>query len=359
MSMRKVVVGTVSVVAVVVALAALFGDRLLIRFMQRQVEANLGGGAFQQYADGLNVVLCGSGSPMPDPTRAGPCVAVIAGKRIVIVDVGSGSVRNLARFGIPVGQVEDLLLTHFHSDHIDGLGELALQRWAGGTRSTPLPVHGPAGVESVVDGFNLAYRHDFGYRVAHHGAATLPPSGAGVAAMPFALPAPGEGVVVIDADGLKVTAFVVDHAPVAPAVGYRFDYRGRSVVISGDTVKSDNLMAFAQNTDLLVHEALAIHLVDIISNGAHAVGARGMEKISKDIHDYHVTPVQAAEIAQTVGAKHLLYYHIVPALPVRRLEKMFVDGVSDVYDGPYTVGRDGTWIQLPENSTEVKVRRRG
>lgn len=358
--MKKKVLMTVAVVVVLgLAFAALFGDRLLVKVMQRQVHAMLSGESFKQYADGLNVVLCGAGSPMPDPTRAGPCVAVIAGERIVIVDVGSGSVRNLARAGIPVGRVEDLLLTHFHSDHIDGLGELALQRWAGGTRATPLPVHGPEGVQSVVEGFNLAYRHDFGYRVAHHGAATLPPGGAGATAVPFAVPAPGEGRVVIDADGLRVTAFLVSHAPVAPAVGYRFDYRGRSVVISGDTVKSDNLLQFAKGTDLLVHEALAVHLVDIITAGAHEAGAKGMEKISVDIHDYHVTPVQAAEIAQAAGARHLLYYHIVPALPVRRLEKLFVDGVSDVYDGPFTVGRDTTWIQLPEGSTDVLVRRRG
>lgn len=356
---KKILVGVALVIVLGLGFLALFGDRLLLRVMQRQVHAMLSGASFQAYGEGLNVVLCGAGSPMPDPTRAGPCVAVIAGQRIVIVDVGSGSVRNLARAGIPVGQVEDLLLTHFHSDHIDGLGELMLQRWAGGARDTPLPVHGPEGVESVVEGFNTAYRHDFGYRVAHHGAATIPPGGAGGAALPFPLPAEGEGHVVIDADGLRVTAFRVSHAPIEPAVGYRFDYRGRSVVISGDTVKSANLLEFARGTDLLVHEALAIHLVDVVTAGAQQAGARNMERITVDIHDYHTTPVQAAELAQAAGVRHLLYYHLVPALPVRRLEKLFVEGVAEVYGGPFTVGRDTTWIQLPEGSTEVLLRRRG
>jgi ribonuclease Z len=357
--MRRRWLAVAATVVVLLAVSAIFGDRVLLRAMQRQVVSNLSGAAFAQYADGLNIVLCGAGSPMPDPKRAGPCVAVVAGARIVVVDVGSGAVRNFPQLGLPPGRVEALLLTHFHSDHIDGLGELMLQRWAGGARDTPLPVHGPAGVEPIVDGFNLAYGHDFGYRVAHHGPDVIPPQGAGAQAFPFAMPGDGEGRVVFDDDGLKITAFAVTHAPVEPAVGYRIDYRGRSAVISGDTIKSDNLARFAQDVDLLVHEALAIHLVDVITAGARAADAPHMAQITLDIHDYHATPVQAAELAQAVRAKHLLYYHIVPALPLRRLEKLFVQGVSQVYDGPVTVGRDGTWIQLPQGSSDVRLRRRG
>ena len=355
---RTLLVGAV-VALLVLAFAAIFGDRMLLRAMHKQVVSTLSGEAFAQYADGLNIVLCGAGSPMPDPDRAGPCVAVIAGERIVVIDVGSGAVRNLAQLGLPVGRVEALLLTHFHSDHIDGLGELMLQRWAGGSRDTPLPVHGPAGVESIVDGFNMAYGHDFGYRVAHHGAKVIPPSGAGARAFAFVMPGEGEERVVLDGGGLRITAFSVTHAPVEPAVGYRVEYRGRSAVISGDTIKSDNLARFAQDVDLLVHEALAVHLVDIITGGARVADAPNMAQIMLDIHDYHTTPVQAAELAQAVRAKHLLYYHIVPALPLKRLEKLFVQGVSEVYDGPVTVGRDGTWFQLPENSDQVVLRRRG
>ncbi len=355
---RKWKIGLAVLVALVVSVA-LFGDHVLLRAMQRMVATNLSGETFARFDDGLNIVLCGSGSPMPDPTRAGPCVAVVAGGSIFVIDVGSGAMRNFPELGLPPGRVEALLLTHFHSDHIDGLGELMLQRWAGGARDTPLPVHGPAGVESVVDGFNMAYSHDFGYRVAHHGPQVVPPQGAGAQAFPFAMPGDGEGLLVLDRDGVRITAFTVTHAPVAPAVGYRIDYRGRSAVISGDTIRSDNLARFAQDVDLLVHEALAVHLVDVLTAGARSAGVKHMEQITLDIHDYHTTPVQVAELAQAVRAKHLLYYHVVPALPLRRLETLFVRGVSDVYDGPVTVGRDGTWIQLPAGSTDVKLRRRG
>lgn len=356
---KKFALGLLALLLIAAGTAAAFGDRLLLRFMQRQVEANLSGTKFAEFPDGLNLVLCGAGSPLPDPQRAGPCVAVIAGSRVVIVDAGSGAIRNLAPAGIPVGRVDDVLLTHFHSDHIDGLGELMLQRWAGGNRSEPLPVHGPTGVESVVEGFNRAYTHDFGYRVAHHGPTIVPPAGAGGRARPFALPKEGEGVVVLDADGFKVTAFAVTHAPVEPAVGYRFDYRGRSLLISGDTAKSANLAHFAKDVDLLVHEALAPHLVDILTAGARQAGAQNMAQLTVDILDYHTTPVQAAEIARDAGARHLLYYHIVPALPLRRLEHIFVRGVSEVYDGGVTVGRDRSWVSLPAGSDEIRIGRRG
>lgn len=356
---RKWVWGLIGLGLVAVGLLAVVGDRILLRAMQRQVEANLSDAVFSQYADGLHVVLCGAGSPMPDPKRAGPCVAVVAGGQIFVVDVGSGAVRNMLHLGLPPGHVEALLLTHFHSDHIDGVGELMLQRWAGGARTSPLPIHGPPGVEAIVEGFNQAYSHDFGYRVAHHGAAVIPPQGAGAKAQAFELPDEGEARLIVERDGLRISAFRVDHAPVAPAVGYRFDYRGRSLVISGDTVSSNNLAQMAKGVDVLVHEALAGHLVDVISAGAQAVGAEHMARITQDIHDYHASPQEVAQIAQAAGVKHLLYYHIVPALPVRRLEALFVEGVSELYDGPATVGRDGTWLALPPHSDKVVLERRG
>jgi ribonuclease Z len=251
-----------------------------------------------------------------------------------------------------------VFLTHFHSDHIDGLGELMMQRWAGGGRKEPLPVHGPAGVEEVVTGFNLAYTQDDHYRVAHHGEKIIPPTGAGGVAMPFALPAEGQGVTVLEVDGLKVTSFAVSHLPITPAVAYRFDYRGRSVVISGDTVKSANLQKFSEGADLLVHEALNPELLSIMTEGATQAGAANIAQITRDILNYHTTPIQAAEIARDAHVRHLLYYHLVPALPYAPMEKMFVKGVSKVYGGGVTVGRDGTWVDLPANSTAIKLGKR-
>ncbi len=353
---KKLLLALLAIAVLGGVIIAAFGERILVAAIKRQVHYNLSGEAFAKFGDGLNVVLCGAGSPVPDPKRAGPCVAVIAGGRIMLVDTGAGAIRNLAPEGIPVGKVSGVFLTHFHSDHIDGLGELMLQRWGNGSHTAPLPVHGPTGVEQVVQGFNMAYAQDDQYRVAHHGPVIMPPAGAGGLAVPFAPPADGAATVVLDEGGLKVIAFSVDHAPIKPAVGYRFDYKGRSVLISGDTKKSATVEKYAKDVDLLVHEALNEDMVQLITDGADEAGAKNIAQITRDIHGYHTTPVQAAEIASAAGARHLLYYHIVPALPLRPLERMFVKGVSAVYSGGVTVGHDGTWVSLPAGSKAITVK---
>ncbi|HMP62074.1 MAG TPA: MBL fold metallo-hydrolase, partial [Phenylobacterium sp.] len=109
------------------ALAYVQRGAIVLALMDRAMARNMAAVAFADLPDGLHVVLCGAGSPMPDPTRAGPCTAVIAGQRLFIVDVGAGATRNLTLMGLPPARAEALLLTHFHSDHMDGLGELMLQ----------------------------------------------------------------------------------------------------------------------------------------------------------------------------------------------------------------------------------------
>ena len=126
----------------------------------------------------------------------------------------------------------------------------------------------PTGVGEVVAGFNRAYQQDQAYRVAHHGEKVVPPSGAGAQARPFKAPRDGEAPLVWQDGDLRVAAFRVAHHPVRPAVGYRFDYKGRSLLISGDTKRSANLEHFAKGVDLLVHEALAAHLVGIAEQAA-------------------------------------------------------------------------------------------
>ena len=328
---------------------------LALTLMERVAEQRIGLDATAQFDDGLLVILCGAGGPLPDPKRSGPCVAVIAGNTTVVIDAGSGGSRNLAAMSVPLGNIDALLLTHFHSDHIDGLGELAMMRWVNAANTTPLPVIGPTGLQTVVDGFNQAYGLDAVYRHAHHSDLVAPLSGKGMSAAEFTPPAMGETITVFEQEGLTVTAFSIDHAPVSPAVAYRFDYKGRSVVVSGDTAKSDNLEKMSAGVDVLVHEALSRKMVGIMNAAAKKTGNTIIEKITADIIDYHTSPVEVAEIAQAANVAYLLYYHVVPALIVPGMEAAFVEGVSDVYDGPFTVGVDGSFVSLTANTDRIET----
>ena len=353
--MKRIGLILLAVVGVALIGAFLMRGVLTVRLIERAAARNMGSTLLDELPDGLHVGLCGAGSPLPDPARSGPCVFVIAGKQLYVVDAGTGSSRVLGRIRVPQGRIDAILLTHLHSDHIDGLGEMQLQRWANGGRTEPVPIYGPTGVEEVVDGINQAYGPSRAYRVAHHGEDIVPSSGAGAVARPFAQPDFGEGFTVIERDGLVVTAFRVEHEPVDPAVGYRFEYGGRSVVISGDTKKSANVEAFSQAADLLVHEALSPELVGVLTQAADAAGRTRLAKITRDILDYHASPVEAAEVARDAGVGHLLFYHIVPPLLVAPMEGLFLEGVSDVYRGPVTLGRDGTFVRLDKGSTAIEV----
>ena len=305
-------------------------------------------------ADGLHVGLCGSGSPMPDPSRAGPCTVVLAGNRLFVVDIGAGATKNLSLMNLPPARVEALFLTHFHSDHIDGLGELMLQHWAGGAGTHPLSVYGGPGVDQVVSGFQSAYILDRGYRIAHHGVKVVPPSGFGGEPHSFVANRAGPDVVLVDDHDLKITAFPVEHAPVDPAVGYKFSYKGRSAVISGDTAVSPRLEAAAKGADLLVHEGLSPELVALQRQASVANGRDNLSGIFHDILSYHTTPEQAAGIAQRAKVGYLLFTHIIPPLPVEALEGPFLGKSRQVYSGPIRVGHDGDFISLPAGGTEIR-----
>jgi ribonuclease Z len=332
-----------------------FGGPIAMRVMRVALETNMAADPIGELPDGLHVTLCGAGGPLPDPIRSGPCLAIVAGRSLYLVDAGSGAARNLAKVGYQPAQVEGVFLTHFHSDHIDGLGELGMLRWVGASHRRPLPLYGAEGLDEIAEGFNQAYQFDAAYRTAHHGSKTVPASGAGFSAHAVPEPVEGAETVVFEQDGLRVTMFKVEHPPIVPAVGYRFEYGGRTVVVSGDTKKSDNLAFFAEGVDLLVHEALSPELMGVIEAAAETTDNAARAKLAADVLDYHASPVEAAEIAESAGVGHLLFYHVVPPMPLPGLSSIFMDGVHEAYGGPVTLGRDGTSISLPTGSDEIRV----
>ena len=354
------VVGALAVpvlILMAVACAWIFQRPLGLLLFQRNVDRSIQSQLLPALPDGLHAGLCGSGSPLADPTRSGPCVFVVAGKHLYLVDTGDGAARKLALMGVSPGGIDAIFLTHFHSDHIAGLGDVFIQRWGVGSHTEPVPVHGAQGVETVVQGFNQAYSLDKIYRVAHHGEATMPPSGNGGIARPFAIVEGSDASqVILQEDGVTVTAFAVNHAPVFPAAGYRFEYKGRSIVISGDTAPSPVLAKYARGADVLFHEGLQATMVSRIQDAMVRVNRTSAAKIMHDIPSYRTTPEDAARIAQEAGVRQLVFYHIIPALPLAYLDAAFLGEAPKIFPGPIIVGKDGTLLSLTPGNTTVTVR---
>ena len=188
MKKSRFLVGLIILIAFVVLLGLLawiYRESLVAQLLHIGVEQSLTAKPLQDIPDGLHVYMCGAGSPMMDENRGAPCVAVIAGRRLFLVDAGPGAARSLILAGLPPSLIQKVFLTHYHSDHIGGLGEILLQRWAMSGARQPLPVAGPPGVEKIVEGFRKVYSLDTGYRVEHHGTAIMPQTGAGSVAEPF------------------------------------------------------------------------------------------------------------------------------------------------------------------------------
>ena len=301
----------------------------------------------------LHVVLCGTGSPLPSAERAGPCTAILAGGHFLLIDAGNGANGRMGLLRLPREAIDAVLITHFHSDHIGELGETAMQSWALG-RPVPLRVYGPPGIEAVVAGFEAAYAPDTSYRVAHHGADLMPPGARPLQARAIEVPAEGAALVLEDGP-LRVEAFAVNHAPVSPAYGYRVDFAGRSVVVSGDTAPSDNLVSQAHGADLLVHEALAAHLIAAGERAATAAGLTRRARIAHDIPGYHTTPVQAAEIAKRAGVRMLVLTHLVPPPDNALVRRLFMQGVKEAWNGEVLLGEDGMHFILPRGSDAITV----
>ena len=355
MSTKKFV-GVIIGVVVIVSVAAVgmrdqFFEMLVTKTAAKRMKENF----LAELPDGLHVGLCGAGSPLPDPKREPPCALVVAGKRLFVVDAGSGAGRNIVKLGFNPGDIEAVFLTHFHSDHIDGLGELMLMHWGGRPTTKPLPIYGANGVSMIVSGLNQVYSQDMTYRVAHHGVQTMAPTGFGGEARSFETPSAEGRTVLIDEPDLQIVAFSVGHAPVHPAVGYRIRYKDRTMVISGDTAKSAAVQREAKGVDLLVHEALNPKIVGILQAQAEIAGNPKLAKIFKDIPDYHTPPEQVAEIARDAGVAYVLLTHVVPALPLAAMDAWYLGNSREIFKGPFKVGADGDFVSMPPGTKDIKL----
>lgn len=316
-------------------------------------------GAIAQPAqDALRITFCGTSGPLPVRDRAKPCLAVEAGEGFYLVDVGPEATENLMVWRMPIAKAKAVFLTHLHSDHIGDLGEFNLQSWVGG-RAAPLALVGPPGTEAVAAGFNQAYELDRGYRHAHHehGDVRMPLAAGELAAKVIAPPASGSTLAWRDGD-LTVTAIVVAHEPASPAYAYRFDYKGRSVVVSGDTRKWDPLALAAKGADVLVHEAQDNDMTRTLAQGLAGMGQPRMGAIMADTTSYHTSPVEAAGIARQAGVRALVLTHLTQAgLPFFTPEG-FTRGMDEGAPLDWRLASDGMTIDLPVGGDEIRFGQR-
>ena len=287
----------------------------------------------------LEVVLLGTGSPMPSPNRWGPSQIITDGETNILVDCGWGATRRLfSTWGTALrpNTVHTLFFTHLHSDHISDIVDLLVMRWTGGVRQ-PLTVYGPSGTQDVIDGARLVLKADQGFRLAHHGDKLWDGGTECVVQEITAGIEPAEAATI---GGIRVKVFEVEHRPVFPAFGFRFEADGKSIVISGDTNPCPGLLNGSRDADILVCDSMHIPMMQQMEARLREVNPVSAELLV-DAHDYHAHVGDVAKLAQEAGVKHLVLSHILPPIADEGpMVDMFTAGLDSVFKGKITVGKD-------------------
>jgi ribonuclease Z len=276
----------------------------------------------------FRVTLLGTGDPIPRIDRFGPATLVEVSGQELLFDVGRGVTQRLVQLDIALSALDAVFLTHFHSDHITGLPDLWMTGWIPppfGRRSLPFEVWGPTGTEDMLKNMEQAFILNTNIRIPDE---LLPPEGIEMIAHEF-----NEDGVVYEKDGVQVTAFAVDHGElIKPSYGYRIDYKGRAVVISGDTKFDTNLIEAAKGADLVIHE-VALASEELLASSEQF----------RRIVGHHTTPEEAGIVFAEINPKLAVYTHLVmlssAEIPEAPLDSLITRTRTN-YQGPLVIGED-------------------
>jgi len=319
-------------------------DIMIVRAIERRNERNDEIAKDLMSTDEINVILVGTAGPM-SPDIAQQCTAVFVGGQFLLFDAGDYAQKRMEQFGLPSEELDAVFLTHFHNDHIADLGEVMQRSYILG-RESELVVHGPTGVEDIVDGFNMVYSFDSDHRTEHHGEALMPTEFQLATASEF--DANLEEIVVYEKGGVIVTAFQTYHPPIDPVFGYVVEYEDAKIVISGDTLVTDKLAAYSNDADLLVMDIMNYELVTLMEDAFYDIGNDELGQIMFDIKEYHPDVKDVAQMAHDQDVSRLALTHYAPAALVQSMmNRFYVDPIREIYDGELIAGSDGTTITIP------------
>lgn len=285
----------------------------------------------------MRVTLLGTGSPVPSEHRFGMSTLVQAGEHNLVFDAGRGAAIRLTQAGVQLGDIDGVFITHYHSDHVNGLSDLWMTGYvpAFGGREGSFDVYGPTGVEDLVAGLEQAHADDINVRVAD---GELERETTAISAHEFT-----EEGIVFEEDGIVVTTFEVQHDPnnaIEPAMGYRVDYAGKSVLVSGDTIPHENVIEYGTGVDILIHEVAEFEDTSALP----------------EVYSHHTNPREAGEIFEETAPRMAVYSHIVngtsaeaPGVSAEELERR----TRETYEGPLTVGEDLMSFTVTEDDLDI------
>jgi ribonuclease Z len=290
--------------------------------------------------ESIRIYTVGTASPIPGE-RVQTGTALMVNSHFFMFDVGDGVVMKAENMGLPLNRLDGIFITHWHSDHMMDLPSLISRSWLLG-RTNELHLYGPDGTDTLNQAINQFLHLENKHRVDHHGHEIMDVSKARAIAHEFKNVQGGKEVIY-QQDGITITAFDVDHQPIEPAVGYVIEYKGKKVVISGDTKKNDIVLKMAQDADVLIHEVMLMSVIAELEAQLKTAGMSRNEIIVHDIQDYHTSPADVAEIAVKANVKKLVLHHFAPPpdlLPIKNLYKKEMKA----YNGEIHFANDGDLV---------------